>query len=285
MCVAVAMIGSAAIGGITSYMASKNAADAQQSAASQAAATTAASSDASIAAQERMTDKSIASQEKLAREGIAFQAGTFDISRADLAPWRTAGANALTGLQSKMAGGPPQVAPFNFETSPGYQFRLDEGQKAVERGAAARGNLLSGATGKALTRYGQDYATNEYQTQLGNYERQRGNTLAEYYQSLTPYQSLAGVGQTTAGQMASQAGNQGSSTANILANLGASTGSAYSNLGANMGQTYTNAGNSIAQSQMYGGEAQAGGYINQANSITGALGSIPNAALAYKLLG
>jgi len=45
---------------------------------------------------------------------------------------------------------------------PGYQFRMDEGTKALERSAAARGMLFSGATGKGLTRYAQDYASNEF---------------------------------------------------------------------------------------------------------------------------
>lgn len=45
---------------------------------------------------------------------------------------------------------------------PGYQFRLDEGAKALQRSAAARGTLLTGGTQKALARYGQDYAAGEF---------------------------------------------------------------------------------------------------------------------------
>lgn len=48
---------------------------------------------------------------------------------------------------------------------PGYDFRVKEGQKALERSAAARGNLFSGGTGIALNRYGQDYATGEWDNQ------------------------------------------------------------------------------------------------------------------------
>ena len=47
-------------------------------------------------------------------------------------------------------------------TDPGYNFRIGEGQRALERGAAARGGLLSGGFGRKLTRYAQDYASNEY---------------------------------------------------------------------------------------------------------------------------
>jgi hypothetical protein len=51
-----------------------------------------------------------------------------------------------------------------FQTAPGYQFQLAEGQKALERSAAARGNLFSGATGKGLVRYGQGVANQAYGT-------------------------------------------------------------------------------------------------------------------------
>lgn len=45
-----------------------------------------------------------------------------------------------------------------WRQTPGYQFGLDEGNKQVQSSAAARGGLNSGATLKALQRYGTDYA-------------------------------------------------------------------------------------------------------------------------------
>lgn len=45
-----------------------------------------------------------------------------------------------------------------FRDTPGYQFGLDEGAKTVQASAAARGGLNSGATLKALTKFGNDYA-------------------------------------------------------------------------------------------------------------------------------
>ena len=51
----------------------------------------------------------------------------------------------------------------DFEQDPGYAFRMSEGLKAIDRTAASRGGMLSGAALKAAGRYGQDYASNEYQ--------------------------------------------------------------------------------------------------------------------------
>lgn len=50
----------------------------------------------------------------------------------------------------------------NFRTDPGYEFRLKEGQDAIERSAAARGNVLGAATMKGLDRYSQGVASDEY---------------------------------------------------------------------------------------------------------------------------
>jgi hypothetical protein len=83
-----------------------------------------------------------------------------------------------------------QEGPGEFTESPGYQFRLGQGVQALERGAAARGRQLSGAQGKALTRYGQDYASNEYD-----------NFLRRYYASLQPYEGMVDRGMTAAQQI------------------------------------------------------------------------------------
>ena len=58
-----------------------------------------------------------------------------------------------------------------FEKDPGYEFVRDEGERAVERSAAARGSVLSGSTLKALTRFNQGLAAQQYQQA---YERDIG---------------------------------------------------------------------------------------------------------------
>ena len=48
------------------------------------------------------------------------------------------------------------------QASPGYRFRSLEGQKALERSAAARGLLRTGGTLKDINDYGQNFASQEY---------------------------------------------------------------------------------------------------------------------------
>jgi len=58
---------------------------------------------------------------------------------------------------------------------PGYQFRVGEGSKALERSAAAQGRLRTGGTLQDVLKYGQDFASQEYNNvynrQLGAYDR------------------------------------------------------------------------------------------------------------------
>lgn len=179
--------------------------------------------------------KASKAQRKSADKATQAQLEMYYQGREDMAPWREGGTWALEQLRGKIEAGPGE-----YTESPGYQFRLGEGVKAMERGAAARGNVLSGAQTKDLTRFGQDYATQDYD-----------NFLRRYYQSLTPYQSMAGQGQTTAGQ---------------TAQMGMQTGQ------------------SVGQNYLTAGAARASGYINQANVMSGALTSGVENYLLYDYL-
>lgn len=114
------------------------------------------------------------------------------------------------------AAGPPSFTPAsadprlkNFFTSPGYGFRIEEGTKALDRSAAARGGLFSGAQGKAVTRFGQNIASDEY-----------GRWLAGL-------QSLAGQGISANTGYGNAVGQTGSDLARIYGNSAYARGSAY----------------------------------------------------------
>ena len=178
---------------------------------------------------------------------IDEQRREFDVIQNMLAPWRIAGAGALGQLTSMTQPGGELVRPFNFDISqdPGYQFRLSEGQRGVESSAAARGTQLSGATLKELMRYGQDYASGEFNSAFARdlqTKTQKFNTLA----------SIAGIGQQAVNTTA-QAGTAAST---------------------NISNTITGIGN-----------AQAAGLIGQGNAIGGALGGLGNTMLLSQILG
>lgn len=90
----------------------------------------------------------------------------FDRAEALNRPFHETGTRANTIMDRMLQGDFS-----NFYESPGYQFRLDQGQNSLENSALAGGMGLSGRTAKALTDYGQGMASNEY----GNYVNQLNN--------------------------------------------------------------------------------------------------------------
>jgi hypothetical protein len=86
-----------------------------------------------------------------------------------------------------------------MQNDPGYQFRLDEGNKAMGQSAAAQGSVLSGGTQKAIADYNQQYASNEfgnvvnraqqaYGTQQNAYQASVGNYANQYAARYGAYQ-------------------------------------------------------------------------------------------------
>jgi len=150
------------------------------------------------------------------------------------APFREAGVRALPELEAAS-----RYTPFGMEqftADPGYGFRLSEGQKALDRQAAARGGLISGAALRGAQRYGQELGSQEYTNAFNRYQTERQARL-------NPLQSLAGMGQTSVGQL----------------------GQAGQTMATNVGE----AGAAAAQ-------ARASGYMGGANALSQGLSSYLN---------
>lgn len=127
-------------------------------------------------------------------------------------------------VQTNPATGTPATGATTNPTEwlsrmPGYQFRMNEGTKALNTSWAANGMRESGAAEKALLRYGQDYASNEFNNEW--------NRLA----------GLAGVGQAVNSSNNQLAQNYANQTGANTMNAGAARASSY----AQQGQNYGNA--------------------------------------------
>jgi len=229
------------------------------------------------AAQERMFEKQIALQEPFRQGGITAQnrlftllglnpnagqpavSGGAGVPRAYQTPYGTfnlpaggyGGAAPATNAQGIVVDpNSPDFGKYardfgmqDFEQDPGYAFRLSEGQKAIERSAAARGGLQSGSALKAAARFGQDLGSQEYQNAFNRYQVNRANQL-------NPLQSLMGAGQSAANTLTSAVGQQGQNQASNIYNAG---------------------------------QARASGYVGSANALSGALQGIGQMATQYPL--
>ena len=74
-------------------------------------------------------------------------------------PYYAAGTNALDALMQRLPDLSQGYDPSRLTSEPGYQFGLNEGQKALNGSLAARGLTDSGEALRAAARYGTDYAT------------------------------------------------------------------------------------------------------------------------------
>lgn len=163
---------------------------------------------------------------------------------------------------------PPFEAPTGEEVfhDPGFMFRLSEGQKALERSAAAKGTLLTTGTVKDLDAFTQDLASQEYGNVYGrrlgeyesryghatnDYERDRGNTLNDYLlarenfwqnedRPFNKLLALTGVGANAAQNYLTGSNQYANNYSNLL--LGGAN---------NQSNYYQQSGNLSGNSQMY----------------------------------
>jgi hypothetical protein len=215
------MMAAAVLG--SGYMASKSA--------SKAADVQAQATQSAQDAQERMFNKQIELQEPFRQAGVGAL-------------------NKLIPLSDYTKFGMDQ-----FTQDPGYAFRLSEGMKALERTAAARGGFLSGGTLKAVQRYGQDMASQEYQNAFNRYQIERNAQL-------NPLQSLAGVGQTATNTLTGAAGAYGAQTGQNLQDIASARASGY-------------LGQSNALSQALGQAGQMYQYGQRSNALADFYGRTP----------
>jgi hypothetical protein len=204
-----------------------------------------------------------------AKNALDFQKQEWTTQQQNMAPWLQAGKGALGNL-SALTSTPGQglLTPWTEQfqapnavteqNDPGYQFRLQQGEGALQNSAAAQGSLLSGNTLEAQQKFGQNYASNEYgnvyNRALGQYQQRYGifeNNQANQFNRLA---AMSGLGQTAATSL----GQQGQAAAQNVGNIDLTSG-------AQQGQDLQN----IAA-------AQASGYVGGANAWSGALGGTAN---------
>jgi hypothetical protein len=184
-------------------------------------------------------------QASAADRAADVQRSQFEQTREDQAPYREAGYNALANLQ-RTAGNVPGAFKFgagDYQADPGYAFRLSEGQKALDRSAAARGGLISGGALRAAQRYGQEMGSQEFGNAYNRALTGYNTGVASENQLYNRQAGLAGIGQTA------------------------------TNLVGQAGQNYaTNVGNLMTGA----GAANAAGQVGMANAFTGGLGTYLN---------
>lgn len=180
-------------------------------------------------------------------------------TRADLAPYNTAGQTGVNTLLSTLglpggngtnllsanglSGLTFQPTQAQLAATPGYQFDLAQGEQGVANSNAAQGRGISGAALKGAANYATGLANNTLTTQQGIFQQNLSNVL-------NPLQNVSNLGENAAAQ----------------------TGA--------LGTSNTNAANASA---IGGANASAAGQVGSANAIAGGLSGAASSPLNFAL--
>ncbi len=206
-------------------------------------------SDAAVQAAQIQADQ--------ANKSLDFQKSVYGDTKANQAPFLKAGQGAVSQLSDLLAPGGALTQQWNQQfqaptaeqaaQTPGYQFTFNQGLQALDRGAAARGNLLTGGMMQREQQYGQGLASQTYQQTFNN-------ALTQYQQAYNQFQQgqanqynrlagLSGTGQVSAGQLGAEGQSAAGNVSNIYQNLGNSQASGINNAAAATASGYVNSAN------------------------------------------
>lgn len=212
--VAAAVIGSGVIGAGASIWGASKAADAQISAADKAA---------------------------------AIQQQQYGQTRTDLAPYREAGVNATDQLNKRLTEltTPITMDQATLENTPGYQFNLRQGQRAVTNSAAARGLASSGAALKGAATFATGLADSTYQNQFNNANTNQTNAY-------TRLKGLIDIGENAGAQTGVLGEKAAYNTGAAVTAAGNAQAAADNKIGSAVSTAANNAGGYAAYRGIYG---------------------------------
>lgn len=129
-------------------------------------------------------------------------------------PYNEMGLKAQQQLSDNLSAG---FNPGDLSQDPGYQFRLGQGQNALNSTLAAQGMGQSGAALKAAQEYGQGFAQNEYSNAYDRWAQQNSQLSGLGAQGL---QTAGDVGNVQGNYYQQQAERKNKRISEILAGLG-----------------------------------------------------------------
>lgn len=155
-------------------------------------------------------DKAAKAQARAANNALKLQREMWQTSRSDMMPWLEAGKTALGQYMSQLGLGDGATGPTNaFKETPGYQWRVEQGEKGVMNNLAALGMKNSGKALKALESFRQGIAADEYDKWLGRVG------------------GVAGQGQQQANSLGQMSSNAANSMSRSIQDAGEARASGY----------------------------------------------------------
>ena len=205
-------------------------------------------------------DKAGQAQAAAAQAAIAEQRRQYETTRADLAPYRGYGETAGNMLMARLPELTQNWSPTqeNLEATPGYQFTRDQGLKAVQNSAAARGLGVSGAAMKGAATYATGLADSTWQNVFNADQTQKNNIYSKLY-------GTTALGETAASQTATA----GTSSANAISNTLMQNGNNQGAADIAGGNALTRAINGVGGAAMFEAYTRPGGLFGPKTNQSG----------------
>ena len=200
--------------------------------------------NADRAYQEKVRVQNVALQQQNLSQSLASQGQARDQSVNVLDPFYQGGKTANDAYLFELGIGNRPGGYGGFTATPSYDFRLKEGQGAVNALAGARGGLNSGRTLQDLTTFNQDVASQEYDGFLGRLG------------------GMANTGYNAALSLGNVYGNYANGVQNAYGNFTAGTTNANNNAGVAASNAYTAIGNAQSARAIGVGNALNSGIQN-----------------------
>lgn len=190
-------------------------------------------------------DKAAGVASRAASNASTVEQQKLDDTTDNFNPYLQTGVQANNALSSRLneLTAPITMNEATLQNTPGYQFNLAQGEKAVQNAASARGLGTSGAALKGAAQYATGLADSTYQNQFNNANINNTNAYNRLMGVSNSGQTAANnLGVFTTGVGQSQGGNNIASGSGEIAGISAA-GGAIGNAISNAGGTYY--GNSL----------------------------------------
>ena len=197
--------------------------------------------------------KAADAQTAAGERAIAMQQGQYQQTRSDLDPYRAAGANATTLLNSRIGEltTPVSVNPQDFVNSDMYKFAQTQGERAVTNSSAARGLGTSGAALKGAAAF-------ESGLNLQNWQQNFNNQVTNQTNAYSRLKGLVDTGENAAAQTGALGEKAAYNSGTAAVGEGNAQAAADNKIGSSIANTANGIGGYMAYKGLYGGGGSSG---------------------------
>ncbi len=189
---------------------------------------------------------------KAEEDALAESEKGFEFVREELAPFIDQGVQNLETLNTELDDLTRPFELSDFEADPGFQFRIEQGERGINNFLSSRGLNKSGRAAKELTRFNQGEATQEFDRAFNRFTLTQGN---RFNRLLT----LANVGQESVNTLVNASEARTNRNVNTLLGTGQNVAARQSNIGTIENDARARRGDAIAGAATSISESIAGG--------------------------